>query len=132
MKTIFQADEYGCGIACLAMLAGLTYEKAKVVIGNNFYPDYGVDTAPMIAALSMYGIRQIQKGRLSQSKTVDDLKNNALLHCKLLPTRGLIDPKVNTFSHWVVWDAEQEVVRDPYRYKKPIWLTSFIELEKIA
>jgi hypothetical protein len=129
MKTVFQIDENGCGIACLAMLAGITYGEAKSEIAGHFIPGWGVHTQPLLQALENHGLRLIRRGRLSQSFPVARLSKDALLYCKMLPTRGLIDPETNSHSHCVVWDAHQQVVRDPYRYKKPLWLTTYFELE---
>lgn len=130
MHTVFQMGEYDCGVACLAMLADISYDDAKNIIGSDYQPNYGVDPDPMLDALGKCHFRVVRRGRLSQSNSVGKLTNHALLHCKLLPSRGSIDPNTNTYSHWAVWDADARVVRDPYEYKKPIWLTSYIELER--
>ncbi|HEX8300434.1 hypothetical protein [Sphingomonas sp.] len=125
MQTVFQTDEYGCGAACLAMLADISYSEArKRLFGRGRPSSSGVTRAPLISALRGYGLEVGASGRLKAGAVVN-LRDNALLYGKILPTRGMIDPTQNTYGHWLVWDAEQKVVRDPYKYKKPVWLTSF-------
>ena len=129
MQAIFQSDEFGCGIACVAMLCGITYAKAKKLFGADYIPGYGVDEAPMINILAHQGLDVVRRGRLSQSRPVTQLRQKALLWGQLLPSRGAITHS-NKFGHWCIWDSEAKVVRDPYHYnyKKPLWLTSFYEI----
>ena len=139
MKSVFQEDEYGCGIACIAMLTGTTYQKAKEVCGNSYIPGDGIEEGPILELIKAQGLRIVRKGRITKKLPVTDLALHALLWCQQLPSKGTIvrarnvhARNVNVHDHWAVWDADAAVVRDPYRYKKPLWLTNFFEKEVIA
>lgn len=73
MKTVWQDNKYGCGAACLAMLAGISYRKAKKRLFGNNKPDY-IRTEFVLAALSEFGFQPGAKGRLSKANPVSKLK----------------------------------------------------------
>jgi hypothetical protein len=129
MKSIFQEDEFGCGIACVAMLSGITYSQAKKRCGDRYRPGNGIENQQMLEILHEVGLKVIQRGRLSANSPVTDLTHNALLWGAQLPSRGKIVRDENTWNHWLVWDARARVVRDPYRYRKPVWLTKYLAVE---
>jgi hypothetical protein len=126
MESIYQNDEYGCGIACIAMLCGISYDAAKLTCGDAYTPGYGIETEPLIKIIGN-SLALLGKGRITQSKPVTSLPSNALLLGHLLPSRGKIDRSDdgNVYKHWLVWDATVRAVGDPYKFRKPIWLTHY-------
>jgi hypothetical protein len=129
MKTVFQENETDCGIACVAMLCGITLFRAKGLCKHIYVDGYGIDSAPMAALLHQQGFEIGTKGRVGPKNPLWGFKSDAILQCKLLPSRGAITEE-NSVGHWVVWDNDQKVVRDPSAFQKPIWITSFIALLK--
>ena len=82
----------------------------------------------MMNILAGRGFRILREGRVTYKNPVTNLKHDALLLGQLLPSRGKIDRHKNVYSHWAIWDSDAQVVRDPYHYRKPLWLTNFYEL----
>jgi hypothetical protein len=119
MKTVLQGtDEYGCGAACLAMVAGIPYERARrEIFGNRVPGKAGVVKQRLVNHLREHGFVSGADGRLSKSFTVTDLKEDALLGGYLLQEKE--------YKHWLMWDASERVVRDPYGYRAPCRLTSY-------
>ena len=129
MRSVFQDEEYGCGIACIAMLCSISYRSAKRLCSDIYVPGEGIHEEPMLALLEHRGARILDRGRLSAATPVTSLTHNALLWGSQLPSRGTIVHHENTWNHWLVWDARNACVRDPYRYRKPVWLTKYYLLD---
>lgn len=106
MKTIKQQDEYDCGVAAVAMLAGVTYEEARTIV----YPTGRsrlTKTKDLHAALSRLGREPQSKRRIGfGSKTLTDLDGDALVFVKMGK-----NGKGN--GHWIVWDNAARKARDP-------------------
>ena len=132
MRSIFQEDEYGCGVACIAMLCRITYKSAKSICGEAYVPGDGIEQGPMLKILEEQGFRVLTKGRITQKSPVTNLARPSLLWAQQLPSQGRIVRFKNVQNHWAIWDADAGVVRDPYRYRKPLWLTKFFELEALS
>jgi hypothetical protein len=130
MKGIFQNEEHGCGVACVAMLSSISYAKARRICGDAYDPSDGICEKPMLHILERQGFRIVSRGRITLAKPVTSLKRDALLWGHLLPSRATIDRDVNVCNHWALWDYDAQAIRDPYRYKKPMRLTKFFEVAR--
>ena len=103
-KTIHQEHEIGCGIACVAMLGGVTYEEARQIL----FPKSGVrltSSGKLFTALKRFG-RKPAGDRMISLKFIDF---DHLTHVCLVG--ALLDKE----KHWVVWDSAARKIRDPYR-----------------
>ena len=129
MKSIFQDDEYECGVACVAMLRNLTLPRARLLCGADFENGIGITVKGMLRIIERAGMFVAARGLITLKHPVTNLHRNALLWGKQLPSRGTIDADKNVFDHWLVWDAKLQVVRDPYRYRKAVRLTRYFELD---
>ncbi len=57
MKNITQKDGFGCGIACVASVFGLTYEKTKILFPNSKKAkDFGFLCKDIVDALKKKGL----------------------------------------------------------------------------
>jgi ABC-type bacteriocin/lantibiotic exporter with double-glycine peptidase domain len=97
-----QADPTGCGVACLAMVLGVSYADARErLFGRSRTRSYGVDRNELNAALRAAGFGT-----------------------RLVPAQGLARPPRGRYprivgltwsvrvdglegGHWVVWDPDQ-------------------------
>jgi ABC-type bacteriocin/lantibiotic exporter with double-glycine peptidase domain len=106
MRTIRQRQEDDCGIACVAMLARVSYDRA---LDEGFDGDSGLtDTIDVVRALQRLGGRP-KTSRLIPKRTKDhrSFEFDALL---------LVNYRKNRVGHWVVWDSLHGKIRDPLRY----------------
>lgn len=105
MRTIKQRGGTDCGVGCVAMLAGVSYEEAFEAV----YPDGKrriTSTNKLRAALIKLG-RPPVEGRMVSKKTT---KLKSLPHDALLK----VQPTTSVGKHWVVWDAKHQKKRDPW------------------
>jgi hypothetical protein len=108
VKYIRQKAQTDCGIACLAMLAGVSYPKAKALLfGPSHNATCYTTKDEMRDALRYFGV--ITSKRLVRCKRLDRLGRDALLRTNVLN---------NGNWHWVVWDAAQGRILDPLPYKR--------------
>jgi ABC-type bacteriocin/lantibiotic exporter with double-glycine peptidase domain len=118
MHIVYQKDEEGCGIACVAMVAGTTYRKAKDRLPKS-WEIKGTTKKQMLKGLQSYAIAT---GKPKRIDTKDDYKQfefDAVLH-------GFLDNEL----HWTVWDSKRGKLLDPYRPKLKFRCTSFIRIER--
>lgn len=110
MRTIKQEDDNGCGVAAVAMLAGVTYGEARAII----YPTGRsrlTKTKDLHKALRKLGRKPQSDRRIAfGAKTLGELDGDAMVFVKM-GKRG----KGN--GHWVVWDHAARKVRDPDKPK---------------
>jgi len=105
MRRVFQDDENGCGVACVAMIAGITYDDARRIIFKHRRGTY-TNTTDLRRALKRLHVRIA--GRMTPLGTLDyrRLREQAIL-------------KVNLYRggtwHWVVWDPRRKIILDPQR-----------------
>jgi hypothetical protein len=106
MRRIIQCDKEGCGIACVAMLADVTYEDARrKIFGKG--PVTPTKTKAMQEALRKFGVSSAKKLiRSTKTRHYTELTQDALLKVKL-PKRDAPD------WHWIVWDAGCKKFHDP-------------------
>jgi ABC-type bacteriocin/lantibiotic exporter with double-glycine peptidase domain len=112
LKIVIQEDPTGCGIACAAMLAGLTYremKKAAAAIGvTPEHPALWETTRPMIALLEQFGMRPAKQ-------EIEFSTWNELPRLALLAIKWHLAPTGTPAWHWVVFrrDPPEAIVLDP-------------------
>jgi uncharacterized protein (UPF0128 family) len=104
MRTVYQLDDVGCGIACVAMICGVTYKKARqVLFGKSTVKR--TSSGKLFKAIQTLGRKPTaQRMRSLKDINLGDLAYDCLVGCTL-----------NGDRHWVVWDATKRKVRDPYK-----------------
>ena len=106
MRTVRQEGENDCGVACVAMLADVTYAEAAAVIYPNGRSKL-TKTKDLHRALKILGKKPLTERRQALgSKALTDLPHSALIFVEM--------DDGNASKHWVVWDAQARKVRDPY------------------
>ena len=134
MRTILQdPDSYACGVACTAMLAGVSYLDASYQLFGDKKPR-STTTAQIRTALNEFGVAtppRLQKLRPSSTKFqkmedairfVEHLERDALL--KMIRNDH---PKGSW--HWVVWDAKYRRIRNPLGDdRRKFRITSYLEV----
>lgn len=99
MKPVIQEEISGCGIACVAVLARVSYRRAKAVANRRgiFAEDERLwsETAYVRGLLRHFGIRTARDEQ--PFTTWDSLPNVALLAIKWHEVQG------RPFWHWVVF-----------------------------
>ena len=113
MRQVYQRRRNDCGVACVAMLTGKTYQQAEMAIFPDPDPGYA-EKRDVVAALRLLGRRPVSEftsafGRAPRSFR---LRFDALVKCNYRAGTGA--------WHWVVWDARRQRFRDPLRqpYKR--------------
>ena len=106
LRLIKQKDATGCGIAAVAMVAGVSYEAAKDAV----YPNrsarrrtFATDTVHLRDALRSLGI-PVADRCIRVTKGTSQLPQTALLKTNRKP---------NGVFHWVVWDGKRKRILDP-------------------
>ena len=91
-----------CGVACLAMIAGVSYEDAMVALHKDAKP------------------RRTLLNELVAASTLLEVKLEPQLipllgdHIETLSGSALVKTNITRDGwHWVVWDAESKTVLDP-------------------
>ena len=125
MKRVVQVDDKGCGIACIAMLADISYKKVrKRIFGKRRVVP--TNTKAIRKALRKFGITSSKKLiRSTRAQHYTNLQQDALLRVKL--------PKRDAPNwHWIVWDARRQRFFDPGEdpYVKPP-VTSFLTINRL-
>ena len=106
MENVEQEDENGCGVAAVAMLAGVSYGEARNIIYPNGRSKL-TGTKSLHAALVKLGRKPLSDRRIGfRSKTPDDLDVDALIFVKM-------GKKGKGSGHWIVWDNAARKLRDP-------------------
>jgi ABC-type bacteriocin/lantibiotic exporter with double-glycine peptidase domain len=119
MKLIKQKTKSDCGVACLAMLAGISWGQARNALFNRGRKkDFSTTTDTMRAALRRFGV--ITSKRIHRCTNPRRLKRDALLNTNVL---------ANGDSHWAVWDAKSRKVLDPY-YKRTRFHSCLVVLRR--
>jgi hypothetical protein len=117
MRIVYQNGDDGCGIACVAMAAGTTYEKAKGSLPK-YWESKGTTKKQMLRGLRGWGIATGKPTPIGQ-KDFRQFEFDAVL-------LGYLGGEM----HWTIWDSEQETLLDPYRRKLKFRCTSFIRIER--
>ena len=122
MRLVKQRHASDCGVACVAMLADVSWEEANLTIfGRVKERGFYTQTADLRDALRRLGV--ILEIRMKVCRAPRRLRRDALL-------------KTNTrkggYWHWAVWDAERQEILDPYGYKaiRPVSCIPVLKREK--
>lgn len=130
IKLIRQKHRLGCGIACLAMIAGISYNESLALLHPNREKGEitSVDTDQLVSAIRDLGYHcSIYWGNfplnLFSSRMII-----GVLHPKSRPKSPYCE------SHVVVWDPKVNRIYDPYRsralpkekYQKEIGYAIFV------
>lgn len=105
MKRVEQKTESDCGVACVAMLAGVSYDEAyEAVYGSG---RKGLTSSGKLrAALTKLGRPPVEGRMVSKGRTtLKSLPHDALLK---------VQPLTCSTKHWVVWDRKRKMKLDTY------------------
>jgi len=109
MRYVRQRTDTECGIACIAMLADVSYEDARQALFGPKHKGKGrTQKDQMRKALTGFGV--ITTKRLIRCARQPTLKRDALVRANVAPKSGN--------WHWAVWDARRQRFLDPLPYKK--------------
>jgi ABC-type bacteriocin/lantibiotic exporter with double-glycine peptidase domain len=114
MKRIKQRHRTSCGIACFAMVTGISYNKSikKVFPRRKPYSLLTTNALKLVTALLKL---KFEVDYYDNDKhNIFDIKNKAILIIKAVEGDG----------HAVVWDPESKRILDPDR-KKPLSVKSY-------
>ncbi len=107
MRLIRQRDTTGCGLACVAMIGGITYRQAKQLIFPNATAkqrSFSTTKEQLQEALRGLGF-QVADRLVRVPRDISRLRPSAIL-------------KVNVKAggsawHWIVWDHKRQRILDP-------------------
>ncbi|WP_352660945.1 cysteine peptidase family C39 domain-containing protein [Mesorhizobium australicum] len=103
MRLIKQQDENGCGVACVAMIACITYTLARQhMFGDR--PGGYTSTGDLRRALAQLDIEAAPRLVRLKAQTPADLPFDAILKTNV---------KQDGEWHWVVWDSRRQLLLDP-------------------
>lgn len=107
LRLIKQKGSVGCGVACVAMLAGVTYANAAAKLCELGQPLNWTKAVHLRRGLATFGFGLGRGMRITSVRVLASLDQHALV--------GTNKRKYNRW-HWIVWDARCKIVLDP---KKP-------------
>jgi ABC-type bacteriocin/lantibiotic exporter with double-glycine peptidase domain len=117
IRHVYQPDDTGCGVACIAMIAGLTYQQVKDKMMNvGFFKksedNFGTTFKDMTNALKIFNINPHPRRR--------KFKKWKNIPAKLAITSTNYDKSGDW--HWVVFvrDLEGHFIYDPGKRRKKI------------
>ena len=108
MRLVRQRTSTDCSIACVAMLAGVSYAQAKRVV-----PQGRTKTRAIKRALIELGVSHGYR-TIPVSESLSELEQR-LSFDALLKTR----PDKAENWHWMVWDSKRKKTLDPLGTKRP-------------
>ena len=111
MRLVKQKHNYGCGLACVAMLTGRSYDKIINLYCGIYHKSgyYGTSTHELHYLLLLLGYNSARRLISLRSSSHRDLEVDAILK---VPFEATVDRP----WHWVVWDAARGRILDPYKY----------------
>jgi hypothetical protein len=105
MRRVKQANESDCGVACVAMLAGVSYEEAHEAVYGEGRKGL-TSSGKLRSALIKLGRPPVEGRMVSIGRTtLASLPQDALLK---------VQPLTCSTKHWVVWDKKRQMKLDPY------------------
>ena len=123
MRGVLQQTESDCGVAALAMLAYVPYERALEFVLESFRYTRAMSTGKILAGVAHFGGEPLDdKCTMIRDRQLYDLEWDALLRCTML----ISDQK--TAGHWCVWDCAGQCLRDPYGYVYPVRVDALVEI----
>ena len=133
MRLQQQQNKFGCGLACVAMIAGTPYREIREVFRelngdpefmfvprpnhNMVVKNYGTNVTNLQQILDLYNIR----ANKSETKFTgwDNLPDVAILAVNF--RKELVGGEKKECWHWVVWNRELDCVLDPFPYATDIY-----------
>ena len=103
LRRVIPQHEHGCGIACVAMLAGVSYATACFDIFGDGEGD-ATSLSDLCWALRDYGLRVARHATPFWAGSYTQLRQPALL---------IMNPDRFDTWHAAVWDAEHRRILDP-------------------
>ena len=110
--------EEGCGAACVAMIAGVTYDEARSRLPAHC-DARGTTSEELRTAIQSFGIETDGLRRIA-SADYTSFAFDAVL-------RGKMDEED---EHWVVWEANRKRVLDPYEPGGAFRCTSYVKVNR--
>ena len=103
MRVIAQRLDCDCGVACVAMLADVSYKKAREAVHGENPISY---TSYSMLRRALIGLGRFSPQRLAaiEERNFRDFEQNGLLKLK---------PWKSGYHHWAVWDAKNQIPIDP-------------------
>jgi ABC-type bacteriocin/lantibiotic exporter with double-glycine peptidase domain len=108
MRRVAQRDKNGCGVACVAMIAAITYEEACELMFPGRKGNY-TRAKDLRTALKHYGLTLGRRMSLKNA-SMSDLKHNGII---LAHTESVSEDRW-AGSHWIVWDSDSQASLDPW------------------
>lgn len=136
MKVVLQEDETGCGLACVAMVAGKTYREVKQTAAS-----LGIS----VKDKKLYSDTKYVRRLLRRFGIQSSDEERPFVSWEALPDRALLSIKYHKESfrnvwHWVVFERNEgnAAVLDPAKYMlhhrrtdfgamKPKWFIEVLE-----
>lgn len=104
MRLKYQLTPYGCGVACVAMVAGVGYWTAcDAIFGPEPPQRHSTRVADLRRGLKRLGIALTDRLSPLGGRSLSDLATNAIVK---------VNPRQDGW-HWVVWDAGRRRLLDP-------------------
>ena len=114
MRRVCQSGGEGCGIAWVAMLAGITYAAAKRRVPH--WEERGTYSHELRKQLEYYEIQ------------TEPRKPIRRLNYKSFGFNAVLRVKLGGEWHWAVWDADRGKLLNPYKPGGRFRCTSFIRV----
>lgn len=109
LRLVKQRDEYGCGIACVAMATRRKYGEIRAHLFDDHEDAEGTQLRHLRAILKKFGVRSGKRLIPLRTRKVESLPFDALIK---------INPRQRGREwHWVIWDHRRGRILDPK--KKP-------------
>ena len=105
IRRVLQRHDDGCGIACVAMLAGVSYQEVCLKIFGDYQGD-ATSLDDLREALTSYGFRLPRRMTPFWEVCHTQVDQHALL---------ALDPGPDGMWHWAVWDAHHRRILDPLK-----------------
>jgi hypothetical protein len=122
LTTRYQEKENDCGAAAVAMLCGVSYERAAKEVFHDREPGRTA-SGRLLDAIRKFGGSPLTAECKARAETdLTELEHDALLKCQMLDGE-------KSYTHWAVWDSEGQTIRDPYGYWYPLLVTHLVEIE---
>lgn len=104
ISLIPQKHSTGCGIACVAMVSGVSYRRAlKATFPHGIKKDYLTGYADLKRGIAALGGKHAPRAHNAPSSW-------GRIECTSIVR---VNERANGNWHWVVFDAEQRVLLDP-------------------
>jgi hypothetical protein len=106
MRLIRARENYDCGVACTAMLAGVPYDEARRAVFGTRKGDRRTQIRDLRAGLAQFGLCLARRSVSLAGRKIETIKSDALVKTNV---------RSNGDWHWVVWDERRKRVLDPSR-----------------